>query len=89
MHSQNVHTLCEQLSWSHYRPRLLHAVYAQQRIFAPKYKLHLPSEQELVAELRRERTAIEDVQLVTKLNAGKIRRIKISAFLVDARDEYA
>ena len=49
------------------------------RIFAAKYKLHLPSEQELIAELRRERTAIEDAQLVTKLNAGKIRRIKKSA----------
>ena len=49
------------------------------RIFAAKYKLHLPSEQELIAELRRERTAIEDAQLVTKLNAGEIRRIKKSA----------
>ena len=47
--------------------------------FAAKYKLHLPSEQELIAELRRERTAIEDAQLVTKLNAGRIRRIKKSA----------
>ena len=46
------------------------------RIFAAKYKLHLPSEQELVAELRRERTAIEDAQLVTKLDCGEIRRIK-------------
>ena len=35
------------------------------RIFAAKYKLHLPSEQELIAELRRERTAIEDAQLVS------------------------
>ena len=42
------------------------------RIFAAKYKLHLPSEQELVAELRRERTAIEDAQLVTKLDGGEI-----------------
>ena len=49
------------------------------RIFAAKYKLHLPSEQELIAELRRARTAIEDAQLVTKLNAGEIRRIKKSA----------
>ena len=32
------------------------------RIFAAKYKLHLPSEQELIAELRRERIAIEDAR---------------------------
>ena len=50
------------------------------RIFAAKYKLHLPSEQELITELRRERTAIEDAQLVTKLAGGEIRRIKKSAF---------
>ncbi len=49
------------------------------RIFAAKYKLHLPSEQELITELRRERTAIKDAQLVTKLNTGEIRRIKKSA----------
>lgn len=46
------------------------------RIFAAKYKLHLPSEQELVAELRRERSAIEDAQLIAKLDTGEIRRIK-------------
>ena len=50
------------------------------RIFAAKYKLHLPSEQELIAELRRERTAIEDAQLVTKLDQGETRRIKKAAF---------
>ena len=64
---RNCHTLCDELSWSH-----LH----NKRIFAAKYKLHLPSEQELIAELRRERTAIEYAQLVTKLNAGEIRRSK-------------
>ncbi len=51
------------------------------RIFAAKYKLHLPSEQELIAELRRERTAIEDAQLVAKLDGGEIPRIKKSAFI--------
>ena len=50
------------------------------RIFAAKYKLHLPTEQELIAELRRERTAIEDAQLVTKLDASEIPRIKKSVF---------
>lgn len=55
------------------------------RIFATKYKLHLPSEQELVAELRRKRTAIENAQLVTKLEAGKIRRIKKSACAIPLR----
>lgn len=49
------------------------------RIFAAKYKLHLPSEQELIAELRRERTAIEDAQLVTKLDGCEIKRLKRSA----------
>ena len=68
---RNCHTLCDELSWSH-----LH----NKRIFAAKYKLHLPSEQELIAELRRERTAIEDAQLVTKLDQGETRRIKKSAF---------
>ena len=56
------------------------------RIFAAKYKLHLPSEQELIAELRRERTAIEDAQLVTKLDSGEIQRIKKSAFGAGARE---
>ena len=36
------------------------------RIFAAEYKLHLPSERELVAELRRERAAIEDARSATK-----------------------
>ena len=56
------------------------------RIFAAKYKLHLPSEQELIAELRRERTAIEDAQLVTKLDGGEIPRIKKSAFATGAKE---
>ena len=55
------------------------------RIFAAKYKLHLPSEQELIAELRRERTAIEDAQLVTKLDQGETSRIKKSAFGTDGK----
>ena len=46
------------------------------RIFAAKYKLHLPSEQELIDELRRERTAIEDARLVAKLDSAEIPRIK-------------
>ena len=46
------------------------------RIFAAKYKLHLPSEQELIAELRRERTAIEDARLVAKMDSAEIPRIK-------------
>lgn len=54
------------------------------RVFAAKYKLHLPSEQELIAELRRERTAIEDAQLVTKLDGCEIKRLKRSAFAVGA-----
>ena len=56
------------------------------RIFAAKYKLHLPSEQELIAELRRERTAIEDAQLVTKLDASEIPRIKKSVFGTGAKE---
>lgn len=51
------------------------------RIFVANYKLTLPSEQELIAELRRERTAIEDAQLV----ASEIRRIKRSAFASGTR----
>ena len=46
------------------------------RIFAAKYKLHLPSEQELIAELRRERTAIEDARLVAKSDSAEVTRIK-------------
>ena len=34
-----------------------------------------------IAELRRERTAIESAQLVTKMDAGETRRIKRSAFI--------
>ena len=41
------------------------------RIFATKYKLHLPSEQELIAELRRERAAIEDAQCLAKVDADE------------------
>ena len=59
------------------------------RIFAAKYKLHLPSEQELIAELRRERTAIEDAQLVTKMDAGEIKRIKKSAYAKATTDRSA
>jgi predicted nuclease of restriction endonuclease-like (RecB) superfamily len=36
------------------------------RIFASRYQLHLPTEQELVAELRRERRALEAAQAGTK-----------------------
>lgn len=43
------------------------------RIFAAKYKLHLPSEQELVEELRRERAAIEEARCVARLD-GKPSR---------------
>ena len=68
---RNCHTLCDELSWSHLYNK---------RIFAAKYKLHLPSEQELITELRRERTAIEEAQLVTKLDESEVRRIKKSAF---------
>ncbi|MBQ7190084.1 MAG: DUF1016 family protein [Kiritimatiellae bacterium] len=50
------------------------------RIFAAKYKLHLPSEQELIAELRRERAAIEDARCTAKLDTSAIRDIKKSAF---------
>ena len=49
LHSPIVHTVCEQLGWviaDLFRYTLsLH----NKRIFAAKYKLHLPSEQELVA----------------------------------------
>ncbi len=44
------------------------------RIFAAKYKLHLPSEQELVAELRHERAAIEEAICVARLEGGKKER---------------
>ena len=50
------------------------------RIFAAKYKLHLPSEQELLAELRRERAAIEDAQSLAKVEADEIPHIKRAAF---------
>ena len=46
------------------------------RIFASKYKLHLPSEQELIAELRRERMAIEEARLEVKKEVGKMKRVK-------------
>lgn len=44
------------------------------RIFAAKYKLHLPSEQELIAELRRERSVIEDSRIIAKLDARGISK---------------
>ena len=50
------------------------------RIFAAKYKLHLPSEEELIAELRRECTAIEDARLVAKRDSAEVPRIKKKAF---------
>ena len=43
------------------------------RIFAAKYKLHLPSEQELIAELRRERAVIEDAQCLTMMDRRQNR----------------
>ena len=46
------------------------------RIFAAKYKLHLPTEQELIAELRRERMAIEEARLEVKKEVGKTKRVK-------------
>ena len=46
------------------------------RIFASKYKLHLPSEQELIAELRRERMAIEEARLEVKKEVGKTKCVK-------------
>ena len=102
-----VQTLCEQLSWSHYR--LLITVeneearqyYAEEcrkslwsvrelqrqidkgsdlvrytlplnekRIFAAKYKLVLPTEEQLLAELRREQAALEEAAL-----GGQVKRI--------------
>lgn len=102
-----VQTLCEQLSWSHYR--LLITVeneearqyYAEEcrkslwsvrelqrqidkgadivrytlplnekRIFAAKYKLVLPTEEQLLAELRREQVALEEATLI-----GQVKRI--------------
>ena len=50
------------------------------RIFAAKYKLHLPTEQELIAELRRERMAIEEARLEVKKEVSKTKRIKAAAF---------
>ena len=46
------------------------------RIFAAKYKLHLPTEQELIAELRRERMAIEEARLEVKKEVGKKKCVK-------------
>jgi len=69
---QNVHTLCEQLSWSHYR--LLISVENEE---ARAY--YLEEARKSLWSVR-ERTAIEDAQRVTKLNAGETRRIKKSAF---------
>ena len=101
-----VQTLCEQLSWSHYR--LLITVeneearqyYAEEcrkslwsvrelqrqigkgsdlvrytlplnekRIFAAKYKLVLPTEEQLLAEIRREQVALEEATLI-----GQVKR---------------
>lgn len=46
------------------------------RIFASKYKLHLPSEQELIAELRRERMVIEEARLEVKKEVSKTKCVK-------------
>lgn len=55
----NHHTLCDKLSWSHYR--ILASV---EKVFAVKYHLHLPTVEELQLELRRERAAIEEALLL-------------------------
>jgi predicted nuclease of restriction endonuclease-like (RecB) superfamily len=45
------------------------------RIFAAKYKLHLPTEQELIAELRRERMAIEEAQIKVYKDVRRVDHI--------------
>lgn len=102
-----VQTLCEQLSWSHYRllitveneearqyyteecRKSLWSVRELQRqigkgsdlvrytlplnekrIFAAKYKLVLPTEEQLLAEIRREQVALEEATLI-----GQVKRI--------------
>ncbi len=57
------------------------------RIFAAKYKLHLPTEQELIAELRRERMAIEEARLEVKKEVGKTKRAKKASARNRERDE--
>jgi len=69
---RNCHTLCDELSWSHYR--LLISVENEE---ARAY--YLEEARKSLWSVR-ERTAIEDAQRVTKLNAGETRRIKKSAF---------
>ena len=107
-----VQTLCEQLSWSHYRPLITveneeaRQYYAEEcrkslwsvrelqrqigkgsdlvrytlplnekRIFAAKYKLVLPAEEQLLAEIRREQVALEEATLI-----GQVKRSRRECF---------
>ena len=74
---RNCHTLCDELSWSHYR--LLISVENEE---ARAY--YLEEARKSLWSVR-ERTAIEDAQLVTKLDSGEVRRIKKASFCVGVR----
>jgi hypothetical protein len=71
---RNCHTLCDELSWSHYR--LLISVENEE---ARAY--YLEEARKSLWSVR-ERTAIEDANLVARLDADEIRGIKKSAFVV-------
>ena len=73
----NCHTPCDELSWSHYR--LLISVENEE---ARQY--YLDEARKSLWSVR-ERTAIEDANLVAKLDADEIRRIKKSAFGVGTK----
>ncbi len=64
----NRHTLCDQLSWSHYRTLASVANATlnehERNLFAVKYHLNLPTDEELQLELCRERAAIEEALLL-------------------------
>ena len=69
----NRHTLCDKLSWSHYRTlvrvenpdaRQYTLNEHERNLFAVKYHLDLPTVEELQLELRRERQAIEEAMML-------------------------
>ena len=68
----NRHTLCDQLSWSHYRTLNEH----ERNLFAVKYHLNLPTEEELQRELQRERAAFEEAHLLAAPQKAGWTRIR-------------
>ena len=56
----NGYALRSELSWTHYR--ILMRVVNESQIFASKYKLYLPIEEELVKEISNEYIALESIK---------------------------